>query len=55
MHLQGSQLQLDMHDATEPNVLEQQHLPDTEILSESYRGCLQVSTLLLVCYCCIRL
>ena len=49
MHLQGSQLQLDMHDATEPNVLEQQHLPDTEILSESCRGCLQVY-LLAICH-----
>lgn len=44
--MQGSQLQLDMHDASEPNVLEQQHLPDTEVLSEGYRGCLQVCMLL---------
>lgn len=37
----GSQMQLDMHDANEPNVLEPQHLPDTEVLAEGFRGCLQ--------------
>ena len=35
-------MQLDMHDANEPNVLEPQHLPDTEVLAEGFRGCLQV-------------
>ncbi|DBB08888.1 TPA: hypothetical protein ACH3X3_007531 [Trebouxia sp. C0006] len=38
---QGSQMQLDLHDANEPNVLEPQHLPDTEVLAEAFRGCLQ--------------
>ena len=40
--MQGSQLQLDIHDANEPNVLDPQHLPDTEVLAEDFRGCLQV-------------
>lgn len=40
--MQGSQMQLDMHDANEPNVLDPQHLPDTEVLAEGFRGCLQV-------------
>ena len=40
--VQGSDLQLDMHDAIEPNILEPQHLPDTEVLAEGFRGCLQV-------------
>lgn len=44
--VQGSDLQLDVHDANEPNTLEPQHLPDTDILAEGFRGCLQV------CYCC---
>ncbi len=35
-------MQLDLHDANEPNVLEPQHLPDTEVLAEAFRGCLQV-------------
>ena len=39
---QGSELQLDTHDANEPNILEPQHLPDTEVLAEGFRGCLQV-------------
>ncbi|KAL0031916.1 hypothetical protein WJX79_005109 [Trebouxia sp. C0005] len=38
---QGSQMQLDLHDANEPKVLEPQHLPDTEVLAEAFRGCLQ--------------
>ncbi len=42
---QGSQMPLDMHDANEPNVLEPQHLPDTEILAEGFRGCLQVHSM----------
>lgn len=42
--VQGSDLQLDMHDANEPNILEPQHLPDTQVLAEGYRGCLQVCT-----------
>lgn len=37
----GSQMQLDLHDANEPNVLEPQHLPDTEVLAKGFRGCLQ--------------
>ena len=45
--VQGSDLQLDMHDANEPNILEPQHLPDTEALAEGFRGCLQVSHLYL--------
>ena len=40
--MQGSDLQLDMHDANEPNIMEPQHLPDTEVLAEGFRGCLQV-------------
>ena len=40
--VQGSDLQLDVHDANEPNILEAQHLPDTEVLAEGFRGCLQV-------------
>ena len=43
--VQGSDLQLDMHDANEPNILEPQHLPNTEALAEGFRGCLQVSHL----------
>lgn len=45
--VQGNDLQLDMHDANEPNILEPQHLPDTEALAEGFRGCLQVSYLCL--------
>lgn len=41
--VQGSDLQLDVHDANEPNILEPQHLPDTEVLAEGFRGCLQVT------------
>ncbi len=44
--VQGSQMQLDLHDANEPNVLEPQHLPDTEVLAEAFRGCLQVCAML---------
>ena len=40
-------MQLDLHDANEPNVLEPQHLPDTEVLAEAFRGCLQVCA---ICY-----
>jgi hypothetical protein len=39
-------MQLDLHDANEPNVLEPQHLPDTEVLAEAFRGCLQVCAML---------
>ncbi len=39
-------MQLDLHDANEPNVLEPQHLPDTEVLAEAFRGCLQVCSTL---------
>ena len=38
-------MQLDMHDANEPNIMEPQHLPDTQVLAEGYRGCLQVCLL----------
>ena len=39
-------MQLDLHDANEPSVLEPQHLPDTEVLAEAFRGCLQVCAML---------
>jgi GTP-dependent phosphoenolpyruvate carboxykinase len=44
-------MQLDLHDANEPNVLEPQHLPDTEVLAEAFRGCLQVCTMLSIKFC----
>ncbi|KAL3149536.1 hypothetical protein ABBQ32_002317 [Trebouxia sp. C0010 RCD-2024] len=37
----GSDLQLDVHDTNEPNILEPQHVPNTEALAEGFRGCLQ--------------
>ncbi len=43
-------MQLDLHDANEPNVLEPQHLPDTEVLAEAFRGCLQVCAMLSIKY-----
>lgn len=51
--VQGSDLQLDIHDANEPNILEPQHLPDTEALAEGFRGCLQVSYLCST-VCCLH-
>jgi hypothetical protein len=44
-------MQLDLHDANEPNVLEPQHLPDTEVLAEAFRGCLQVCAMLSIKFC----
>ncbi len=44
-------MQLDLHDANEPTVLEPQHLPDTEVLAEAFRGCLQVCAMLSIKYC----